>query len=84
MTLNRRKKDDLFEYKFHYHLDDDFGSADKYFVAHDRNEASEMFGYACEKRRLHPTGLHVSKWNRWKGKWERLNGFPIPAIAIRN
>ena len=39
----KNKEPELFEYKFHYHLEDDTGAGDKYFLAHDREEAAEMF-----------------------------------------
>ena len=45
-------KDDLFEFRFHYHFEDSVGFSDKYFLAHDLREAKEMFDYACGKRNL--------------------------------
>ena len=66
----KNKEPELFEYKFHYHLEDDTGAGDKYFLAHDREEAAEMFCYACNKKRLDLHDVNVSKWNRWKGVWE--------------
>ena len=80
----KNKETELFEYKFHYHLGDDLGSADKYFLAHDRNEASDMFCYACNKNRLDLHDVHISRWNRWKGAWEVLNSSPSCSIALRN
>ena len=78
------KESELFEYKFHYHLGDDLGAGDKYFLAHDRNEAAEMFCYACNKSRLDLNDINISKWNRWKGKWEILNSSPSCSHASRN
>ena len=80
----KNKEAELFEYKFHYHLGDDLGAGDKYFLAHDRNEAAEMFCYACNKSRLDLNDTNISKWNRWKGKWEILNSSPSCSHASRN
>tara|TARA_B100000676_G_scaffold271745_1_gene289269 strand:+ start:559 stop:714 length:156 start_codon:yes stop_codon:yes gene_type:complete len=41
-------------------------------MAHDLNEAKEMFDYACVKRRLHPQVTKVEQWNRWKSSWESI------------
>ena len=79
----RNKESELFEYKFHYHLGDSLGEGDKYFLAHDRGEASDMFCYACNKKRLDLNGVNMSKWNRWKGKWENLNSSPSCSLASR-
>ncbi len=68
------KESDLFEYKFKYLISDDNGRGEKYFLAHDSNEATRMFGYACRKNHLHPHAVRVEKWNRWREKWE--NGKP--------
>lgn len=76
------KEPDLFEYKFRYHVADNNGAGEKYFLAHDRNEATEMFGYACMKGRLHPHAVRVEKWNRWREKWE--NRSPLPPNAESN
>jgi hypothetical protein len=77
LTMNiKNKYIELHEYKFHYHLGDDLGAADKYFLAHDRKEASDMFCYACNKKRLNLHDLYISKWNRWKGEWEVLSNYP--------
>jgi hypothetical protein len=72
------------KYKFNYHLGDDLGSADKYFLAHDRNEASDMFCYACKKKRLDLHDVDISRWNRWKSAWEVLNSSPSCSLALRN
>ncbi|MBU62203.1 MAG: hypothetical protein CMI26_06840 [Opitutae bacterium] len=80
----KNKDSELFEYKFHYHLGDDLGSADKYFLAHDRNEASDMFSYACKKKRLNLHDVHISRWNRWEGSWEALKITPSCSLAPRN
>ena len=49
------------------------GTSDKYFLAHDLDEASEMFEYACTKRKLDAHVTRVEKWNRWKSTWEKLD-----------
>ena len=79
----KNREPDLFEYKFKYHLADDYGVGQKYFLAHDRNEASRMFGYACRKNRLHPHAVKVEKWNRWRQKWENRKPTP-PSEAEAN
>ncbi len=84
MMKMKNKETELFEYKFHYHLGNDLGSADKYFLAHDRNEASEMFCYACNKKRLNLHDVSISRWNRWKGIWETLNDSPNCSLVERN
>lgn len=65
-------KHDLFEFHFHYHIEDSACFSDKYFLAHDFDEAKEMFDYACCKRHLHPHLDKVEKWNRWKDSWEKV------------
>ena len=65
MCMMKKKESPLEEFKFHYHLGNSIGSSDKYFMAHDLDEASEMFVYACSKRHLHP---HLTK----SGKVEPL------------
>jgi hypothetical protein len=45
-------------------------------MAHDLDEASEMFEYACTKRHLHAHLTKVEKWNRWKRNWETIDPFP--------
>ena len=66
-------KDDLFEFRFHYHSEDSVGFSDKYFLAHDLREAKEMFDYACGKRNSPVLVDKVEKWNRWADRWEILN-----------
>ena len=48
------------------------GFSDKYFMAHDIDEAKEMFEYACCKRHLHPYLDRIEKWNRWNASWEKV------------
>ena len=61
------------EYKFHDHSGDAVGSSDKYFLAHDLEEAKEMFEDSCEKRALHPEVTKVEQWNRWNSTWEVID-----------
>ena len=76
VVMNNKREVPLEEFKFHYHLGNAVESSDKYFMAHDLEEASEMFEYACSKRRLHPHITKVEKWNRWKRDWESIDSFP--------
>ena len=46
----KEKETPLDEFKFHYEIGDSIGTSDKYFLAHDLDEASEMFEYACTKK----------------------------------
>ena len=62
--MKKEREVPLEEFKFHYHLGNSVGSSDKYFMAHDLDEASEMFEYACVKR--HPSAPYQS------GKMESL------------
>lgn len=71
--MKSKRENDLNEFKFHYHLDNAVGSSDKYFLAHDLDEAIEMFDYACCKRHLHLHLDKVEKWNRWKSSWEKVS-----------
>jgi hypothetical protein len=66
-------KNDLFEFRFHYHLDGSAGFSDKYFLAHNFLEAKDMFEYACNKRATMPTLDKVEKWNRWADRWEDID-----------
>jgi len=66
-------KNDLFEYRFHYHLQDSMGFNDKYFMAHNYDEAREMFSYSCKKREVLPQVDKVEKWNRWAERWEEVS-----------
>ena len=70
------------EYKFHYHFGDAVGSSDKYFLAHDLEEAKEMFEYSCQKRSLQPEVTKVEQWNRWNSTWEVID--QKPADPSRN
>jgi hypothetical protein len=65
-------KNDLFEYRFHYHFSDSVEFSDKYFMAHDYGEAKEMFDYACSKRATPALLDKVEKWNRWADRWEEI------------
>ena len=67
------RDNDLVEFKFHYHLNNTVGSSDKYFMAHNLDEARQMFEYACCKRHLHLHLDRVEKWNRWKSSWEKIS-----------
>jgi hypothetical protein len=64
---------DLFEFRFHYHIDGSAGFSDKYFLAHDVAEAKEMFDYACSKRATPALLDRVEKWNRWADRWEDID-----------
>ena len=66
-------KNDLFEYRFHYHFQDSTGFNDKYFMAHNYDEAREMFSYSCKKREVLPQVDRVEKWNRWAERWEEVS-----------
>ena len=70
--MKTNREPDLEEFKFHYHFEGTVGFADKYFMAHNLDEAKEMFDYACCKRRLNPHLDGVEKWNRWKLSWEAI------------
>ncbi|MEK9773479.1 MAG: hypothetical protein VW576_07915 [Opitutae bacterium] len=71
--MKKEAKEDLFEYRFHYHLVDSVDSSDKYFLAHDIDEAKKMFEYACNKRASSAMLDRVDKWNRWAARWEKVN-----------
>jgi hypothetical protein len=68
----------LFEYMFEFHLDDDLGVAEKFYVAHTPREALRAFKHTCRKNHLHAHGLRISRWNRWRGEWEKLKDFSMP------
>lgn len=72
MSMKTNREPVLEEFKFHYHFEDSVGCSDKYFMAHDIDEAKEMFEYACCKRHLHPHLDKVEKWNRWNASWEKV------------
>ena len=80
--MKKSKEAPLEEFKFHYHLGNSIGSSDKYFMAHDLDEASEMFVYACSKRHIEPQITRVEKWNRWKSDWETIE--PLPSCPSLN
>ena len=61
------------EFKFHYRNSDSIGLSDKYFMAHDLNEAIDMFDYVCNKRHLDTEVTEIYKWNRWLSKWEKCD-----------
>ena len=54
ITLVKKKhaEEALIEFKFHYRNSDSIGLSDKYFMAHDLDEAIGMFDYVCDKRHL--------------------------------
>ena len=82
IMIKKESEAPLEEFKFHYHLGNSVGSSDKYFMAHDLDEASEMFTYACSKRHLDPHLTKVEKWNRWKRDWENIE--PLPSCPTLN
>ena len=61
------------EFKFHYRNSNSIESSDKYFLAHNMDEAMAMFDYACNKRHLDTKITEVYKWNRWLSKWEKCD-----------
>ena len=63
----------LVEFKFHYRNSDSIGLSDKYFMAHDLDEAISMFDYVCDKRHLDTEVTEIFKWNRWLSKWEKYD-----------
>tara|TARA_B100001093_G_scaffold432760_1_gene429420 strand:- start:526 stop:885 length:360 start_codon:yes stop_codon:yes gene_type:complete len=63
----------LEEFKFHYRNSDSIGLSDKYFMAHDLDEAIGMFDYICNKRHLDTQVTEIYKWNRWLSKWEKYD-----------
>ena len=80
--MKENKETALQEFKFHYDVGGSVGSSDKYFMAHDLSEASEMFEYACMKRKLEAHITRVEKWNRWNSTWETLE---VPTqVSMRN
>lgn len=82
LLMKKNREEPLEEFKFHYHLGNSVESSDKYFMAHDLDEASEMFTYACSKRHLDPHLTKVEKWNRWKRDWENIE--PLPSCPTLN
>ena len=75
-TSNVKKKHTepvLEEFKFHYRNSDSIGLSDKYFMAHDLDEAIGMFDYVCNKRHLDTEVTEIYKWNRWLSKWEKYD-----------
>ena len=71
--------EELFEYKIEFHLDDDLGGAEKFYVAHSPREALRAFSHTCRKNDLHAHGLRILCWNRWRGEWEILKDYSLPA-----
>ena len=71
--MKKEREEPVQEYKFHYHFGDAVGSSDKYFLAHDLDEAKEMFEYSCEKRTVRPEVTKIEQWNRWKSSWEVID-----------
>jgi len=72
-NMSKRCDKDVYEFRFHYHLEGSVGFSDKYFLAHDYMEAKKMFEYACCKRSSAPTLDKVEKWNRWADRWEDID-----------
>ena len=73
IVKNKSTEPVLEEFKFHYRNSDSVELSDKYFMAHDLDEAVEMFDYACDKRHLDTEVTEVFKWNRWLSKWEKFD-----------
>jgi len=73
LYMKKDPKSDLFEYRFHYQLVDAKGYSDKYFLAHDIDEAKRMFEYACSKRSHSAMLDKVEMWNRWADRWEKVS-----------
>ena len=70
--MKKEREIPLEEFKFHYHLGNSVGSSDKYFMAHDLDEASEMFEYACTK------GICTRTLPKWKnGIVGKKTGSPL-------
>tara|TARA_B100000959_G_scaffold237100_1_gene256279 strand:+ start:638 stop:856 length:219 start_codon:yes stop_codon:yes gene_type:complete len=61
------------EYKFEYCLGDNQNHGEKFYLANTLNEAVKDFEHTCRKRSLHPHHLQISRWDRWRGVWDRLN-----------
>lgn len=72
----------LEEFKFHYRNSDSIGLSDKYFMAHDLDEAIGMFDYVCDKRHLDTEVTEIFKWNRWLSKWEKYD--PEDYSSLKN
>ena len=70
---NKQTEPILQEFKFHYRNSDSVALSDKYFMAHDLNEAISMFDYVCNKRHLDTEVTEIYKWNRWLSKWEKYD-----------
>ena len=71
--MKKKWEEPVQEYRFHYHFGNAVGSSDKYFMAHDLEEAKEMFEYSCEKRHLQPEVTKIEQWNRWNASWEVID-----------
>jgi hypothetical protein len=84
MNAKNKKLEKLFEYKFQYHLDDDLGGAEKFYVAQTPREALQAFKHTCRKNHLHAHDLTISCWNRWSERWENLKDFPTLATHELN
>jgi hypothetical protein len=73
-TMKKTKdSEELLEFKFEYHLDEDHEVGEKFYLAYNLREAVKDFRHTCRKRHLNPHHLHVSRWDRWKEEWNRLN-----------
>ena len=68
----KEKEKELVEYMFKYHLGDNREIGEKFYVAQNLEEAVEDFEHTCRKRLLTPNHVRVSRWDRWKGEWEKL------------
>ena len=58
------------EYKFIYVLENEELPSEKYFMAHDLDEANTEFQYVCDKQNIRTKKCSVERWNRWLDVWE--------------
>ena len=70
--MKKEKEPPMDEFRFHYHLGDATESSDKFFIARNFQEASDMFDYACRRKHLQTQVSKVEQWNRWANKWETV------------
>ena len=76
--MKQKREEKLDEFKFNYQLDDRVQTSDKYFMAHNLDEAVKMFEYVCEKRRLNAHVTKIEKWNRWNNTRRSVRDNPTP------
>ena len=80
--MKKEREVPLEEFKFHYHLGNSVGSSDKYFMAHDLDEASEMFEYACVQKALTSAPYQSGKMESLEKDWESIE--PLPSCPTLN